>query len=65
MVGQHQPVPLGSEPNQRKANERGIRQVEALGALLRQHGGHALRMLGFVQRRETDAVPKAPSPAAG
>jgi hypothetical protein len=27
MVGQHQPVPLGSEPNQRKANERGIRQA--------------------------------------
>ena len=49
MVGEHQAVLLASKPDQRKANERRTRQVEALGTLLRQDRGQALPTFGFIQ----------------
>ncbi len=42
-------MPVGSKPDQRKADERRARQVEALGALLRQDGGQALLASRFIQ----------------
>ena len=50
MVGQHQPMPVGRKPDQREANERRCRKIEALGTLLRQNIGQALRTRGVIQR---------------
>jgi len=56
MVGEHKPMLMGREPDQRAAQERRGGEIEALGTILRQDAGQALRAGRFVQQRQIDAV---------
>ena len=57
MVGQHQPMLIGRQPDQRKPNERRRSHIEALGAVLRQDAGQPLLAVACVQQRQVDAAP--------
>ena len=59
MVGQHQPMLVSRKPDQREAHQRRRRQVEALGAVLRQDPGQPLLALGRIEQRQVDAVARA------
>ena len=50
MAGEKEPVLAGGEPDQRKADQRRRGQIEALGAILREEIGEALRPRGLVQQ---------------
>ena len=50
MVGEHEPMPVGREPDQREAQQRRGGEIEALGAVLRQDAGQALRTSRVIQQ---------------
>ena len=57
MVGQHQPVLIGRQPDQRKPNQRRAAHVEALGAVFLQDAGQPLLAVACIQQRQVDAAP--------
>ena len=57
MVGQHQPMLIGRQPDQRKPKERRAAQVEALAAVFLQDAGQPLLALRRIQQRQVDAAP--------
>ena len=50
MVGDHKPMPISRQPDQREANERRTGKIEARGAVLRQDIGQPLRARVLVQQ---------------
>ena len=64
MVGEHQPMLFGSEPDQRKPQQRRRGEIEALGAVRRQDGGQPLLALRRIQQATDRCCARAPRPAA-
>ena len=62
MIGQHQPMLIGREPDQRKAKERRRAEIEALGAIRRQDVGQTLLTIRVIQQGQIDAAPRRLNP---
>jgi hypothetical protein len=63
MAGEHEPMLLAAKPDQRKAQQRRRREIEALGAILHQNVGQTLLASRFIKQREIEAAPRRPHPS--
>ncbi len=57
MVGDHEPMPVGRQPDQREAKQRRTVEIEALGAVPRQDAGQPLNARILRQQRQIDMAP--------
>ena len=57
MAGEYELMPVGRQPDQRKANERRRRKIKALGTILGQETGQALLAFHRIQHGKIDAAP--------
>ena len=64
MTGEHEPMLIGREPDQRTAHQRRRGGIKALGTILLQDVGQTLFAAAFIQQRQIDASPTAAQPAA-
>ena len=58
MAGEYELMPVGCQPDQRKANERRRRKIKALGTILGQETCQALLALRRIQHGQIDAAPR-------
>ena len=64
MVGEHKPVAVLRQPDQREAKQGRSREIEAFGPILCQEAPQVLLAPGFIQQRQIDAAPGQHRPRA-